>query len=67
MFFTLEKFERRVQELAQRRYLGLTSIAPLTAMPGTLNPDMPYHGAPPQIIGDSMTLPLAGEDSLSAA
>lgn len=56
MFFTLEKFERRVQELAQRRYLGLTSIAPLTAMPGTLDPDMPYHGAPPQIIGDSMTI-----------
>ena len=29
LFFTLEKMERRVQELAQRRYFDMQTIAPL--------------------------------------
>ena len=48
MFFTIEKFEKRVEELEHRRYFGMRSIAPFAAMPGDLPEDSHYHGAPPE-------------------
>lgn len=48
MFFTIEKFEKRVEELEHRRYFGMRSIAPFAAMPGKLPEDAHYHGAPPE-------------------
>lgn len=48
MFFTIEKFEKRVEELKHRRYFGMRSIAPFAAMPGELPEDAHYHGAPPE-------------------
>ena len=48
MFFTIEKFEKRVEELEHRRYFGMRSIAPFAAMPGDLPEDAHYHGAPPE-------------------
>ncbi|HJC30826.1 MAG TPA: alpha-mannosidase [Candidatus Anaerobutyricum faecale] len=50
MFFTVEKFQRRVEELGRRRYFGMRCIAPFAAVPGTLGEDEHYHGAPPEII-----------------
>lgn len=55
MFFTVEKFRRRVEELGRRRYFGLTCVAPFTAVPGTLGEDEHYHGAPPEGITDEGT------------
>ena len=48
MFFTIEKFEKRVEELEHRRYFGMRGIAPFAAMPGELPEDAHYHGAPPE-------------------
>lgn len=48
MFFTIEKFEKRVEELEHRRYFGMRSIAPFAAMPGDLPENAHYHGAPPE-------------------
>lgn len=53
MFFTLDKFQNRVQELGQRRYLKHSCIAPFTAMEGTLLEDEAYHEFPEKIQGDS--------------
>ena len=39
MFLTEEKLRRRVEELEGLRYVGLTGIAPLTAMEGGLGVD----------------------------
>ena len=36
MFFTLEKFQRRVEELKERRYFNLHPVAPFSAMEGDL-------------------------------
>lgn len=38
VFFTIDKFQRRVEELGQRRYFGNQCIAPFTSMEGTLPP-----------------------------
>ena len=47
MFFTIEKFEKRVEELEHRRYFGMRSIAPFAAMPG----DLPEAQAVAQVRG----------------
>ena len=52
MFFTIKKFQRRVEELSRRRYLGLQSIAPFAAMPGARGEDDHYHGEPPESLYD---------------
>ena len=56
MFFTIEKFERRIEELKQRRYFGHQTITPFTAMPGELNTDEVYHEIPDRIAGDEFQL-----------
>lgn len=56
MFFTIEKFRRRTEELKQRRYFGHQTIAPFTAMPGELPEDAVYHEIPGQIVGDEFHL-----------
>lgn len=48
MFFTVEKFQRRVEELGRRRYFGLQCVAPFFVVPGALGKDEHYHGAPPK-------------------
>lgn len=50
--FTVEKFERRVEELGRRRYFGLMCVAPFAAVPGRLGEDEHYYGAPPEGIAD---------------
>lgn len=52
MFFTVEKFERRVEELGRRRYFGLMCVVPFAAVPGRLGEDEHYYGAPPEGIAD---------------
>ncbi len=39
MFFTVEKFQRRAEEMAVRRYVDMVSIAPMTSMEDTLDRD----------------------------
>ena len=56
MFFTIEKFQRRVEELGQRRYFGQQCIAPFTAAPGTLPEDEHYHQVPEKIEGEPFQL-----------
>lgn len=56
MFFTLDKFQRRVEELAVRRYFGHRCIAPFTAMPGDLPSDQQYHEVPEKIEGEEFKL-----------
>jgi len=51
MFFTLEKFEKRVQELEGKRYFGHQCIAPFVSMEGTLPEDEAYHSLPDCIEG----------------
>ena len=52
MFFTIEKFQKRVEELERRRYFGLQSIESFTAMPGELPADGHYCGAPEKVVGE---------------
>lgn len=56
MFFTLEKAEQRIQEIAGRRYTGLSCIAPLDAMEGTNPPDEVYCGVPEKIGGKTLQI-----------
>lgn len=56
MFFTLEKFQKRVAELGQRRYFAKQSIAPFTIMEGTLSPDEWYHEVPEKVEGTEFHL-----------
>lgn len=51
MFLTLDKFQRRVEELAERRYFGKQCIAPFTAMEGNQPEDEHYHQLPEKIEG----------------
>lgn len=56
MFFTLEKFNRRTEELEHRRYFGHVCIAPFVSMPGTLSKDETYQELPSKIEGSSFGL-----------
>lgn len=56
MFFTNIKFEQRVEELGRRRYFANRSIAPFTAMAGTLSEDEVYHELPEKIEGSEFGL-----------
>lgn len=51
MFFTIDKFQRRVEELGERRYFEKRCIAPFVSMVGTLPQDESYHGLPEKIEG----------------
>lgn len=51
MFFSVEKFQRRVEELGERRYFGQQCMAPFVSMEGSLPEDESYHGLPGQIVG----------------
>lgn len=51
MFFTIEKFQRRVAELEERRYFGRKCIAPFECMPGKLPENEHYHELPDEING----------------
>ena len=56
MFFTLDKFDRRVEELEKRRYFGHQCLAPFRAMPGDLPSDQSYHEVPQKIEGEPFAL-----------
>lgn len=56
MFFTVEKFKRRTEELEKRRFFGHTSIAPFVCMPGELSKDEVYHELPKKIEGELFKL-----------
>lgn len=56
MFFTIDKFRRRVEELKDRRYFGHQCIAPFTSMEGGLSPDEHYHEFPEKIQGPEFKL-----------
>lgn len=56
MFFTIEKFQRRVEELGARRYFGKQCIAPFASMEGTLPKDEQYHEVPDKIEGSQFGL-----------
>lgn len=56
MFFSIEKFQKRVEELGRRRYFGQQCIAPFTAMKGTIPEDEAYHELPEEIAGESFGL-----------
>ena len=51
MFFSVEKLNRRVEELARRRYFGMQPIESFTAMQGDLDKDAVYHELPAKIEG----------------
>lgn len=53
MFLTIDKFQRRVEELEERRYIERHCIAPFVSMEGTLGKDESYHGLPEKIEGGS--------------
>ncbi|MBS6196195.1 MAG: alpha-mannosidase [Clostridiales bacterium] len=52
MFFTIDKFKRRVEELGQRRYFGHQCIAPFVSMEGDLLEAEHYHELPERIEGE---------------
>ncbi len=54
MFFTLEKLQKRMEELKSRRYFGHQTIAPFTAMDGGLSKDEVYCKIPDKIEGRQM-------------
>lgn len=56
MFFTLEKFQKRVEELKERRYFGHRCIAPFTSMEGNLLEDESYRQIPEKIEGGTFGL-----------
>ncbi len=56
MFFTIEKFERRVKELEKRRYLGQECIAPFASLEGDLGKDDVYREIPEKIEGPAFDL-----------
>lgn len=56
MFLTEQKLERRVELLSGFRFVGMQSIAPMTAMPGTLGVDDVYRGMPDKIEGGSIAI-----------
>lgn len=56
MFFTLEKFQRRVEELKERRYFNLHPVAPFSAMEGDLPENDVYHQAPEHVEGSTFGL-----------
>ena len=56
MFLTEEKLRRRVEELEGLRYVGLTGIAPLTAMEGGLGVDEVYRGMPETVEGGQIAI-----------
>ena len=56
MFLTEEKLKSRVEELEQFRFVGLTGIAPLTAMEGGLGADEVYHGMPEHVEGGQIAI-----------
>lgn len=56
MFFTLEKLQRRTEELKTRRYFGHRSIAPFTAMDGQLSVDDVYRECPEIIEGEQIAV-----------
>lgn len=56
MFFTVEKFQRRVEELGRRRYFGHQCIAPFVGMSGELPKDEVYRELPEKIAGESFGL-----------
>ena len=56
MFYTEEKFACRVRELEDRRYVDMVSIAPLTAMEGTLGVDAVYCSMPDHIQGGTLNV-----------
>ena len=64
MFFTLEKFQRRVEELKERRYFGYQMIAPFQAMEGGLTEDEVYRELPDEISGKTFDIHdfFAGRD-----
>lgn len=61
MFFTIEKFQRRVEELGQRRYCEKQCIAPFASMEGNLSSDESYHEIPEKIEG----IPFGINDSFA--
>lgn len=56
MFYTIEKFQRRVEELGERRYFKKQCIAPFVSMEGTLPRDEHYHVLPEKIEGPEFGL-----------
>ena len=51
MFYAIEKFQRRAQEMASRRYVDMVSISPMTAMEDSLGPDDVHTEAPANVEG----------------
>ena len=51
MFFALEKFQKRVDELKERRYFGYQPVTPFISMQGNLQEDAVYHEVPEMIEG----------------
>ena len=64
MFFTLEKFQKRVEELKEKRYFGHQCIAPFVSMEGELPEDESYRQIPEKIEGEPFGLNdiFAGRD-----
>ena len=56
MFLTDAKLEARMNELADLRFVGLTCIAPMTAMEGGLDVDEVYHGMPEKVEGGEIRI-----------
>lgn len=56
MFFTLDKFQRRVEELKERRYVERRCIAPFVSMEGTLDKNESYHELPEKIEGGTFDI-----------
>ncbi len=55
-FLAIEKFQRRVEELCERRYFSRQSIAPFVSMPGSCPADEAYHEIPEKIEGEAFGL-----------
>ncbi len=56
MFLTTDMLERRMRELENFRFVGMESIAPMTAMEGGLGMDEVYHGMPEKVEGSQIAI-----------
>lgn len=56
MFLTIDRLTERVKELDKYRFVGMTSIAPMEAMPGALGESEVYHTLPEAFEGQPLKI-----------
>ena len=56
MLFNLKKFERRTEELKQKRYFGFTEIPDFTVLEDTADRDIVHYAIPEELYCSAETM-----------